>query len=281
MHDPGFTGSTIDRFVEHTPSAAPRTIRHPVVIVDELLTEAEWSALLARVLASEAQFQPSGTHDARTDYRHSLVMNPPSELVQPVVGRVRSITPDVLPELRVQPIVVGIVEAQVTASVDGSFFGVHTDADRVKVPKRYLTYVYYFNRQPKGFSGGELRIYDDVLAGSLLGADDARGDAGSCGVAGVRGRPLHRQRVGQLHVVVQRARQAPHRHGAAPAIGPDRGTADRRSAGCGRRRPRNSARGRAARRQGARRAIGVHSARVHRQGPAHGRKRRAQAAPPM
>jgi Rps23 Pro-64 3,4-dihydroxylase Tpa1-like proline 4-hydroxylase len=158
--------------VESTPSPAPRTIRHPVVIVDDLLTDAEWSALLARVLASEAQFQPSATHDARSDYRHSLVMNPPPELVHPVVARVRSITPDVLPELRVQPIVVGIVEAQITASIDGSFFGVHTDADRVKVPKRYLTYVYYFNRQPKGFSGGELRIYDDVLRNNKL----ARGD---------------------------------------------------------------------------------------------------------
>ena len=158
--------------MESTPSPAPRTIRHPVVIVDDLLTDAEWSALLARVLASEAQFQPSATHDARSDYRHSLVMNPPPELVHPVVARVRSITPDVLPELRVQPIVVGIVEAQITASIDGSFFGVHTDADRVKVPKRYLTYVYYFNRQPKGFSGGELRIYDDVLRNNKL----ARGD---------------------------------------------------------------------------------------------------------
>ena len=124
------------------------------------------------MLASEAQFQPSATHDARADYRHSLVMNPPPELVHPVVSRVRSITPDVLPELRVQPIVVGIVEAQITASIDGSFFGVHTDADRVKVPKRYLTYVYYFNRQPKGFAGGELRIYDDVLRNNTL----ARGD---------------------------------------------------------------------------------------------------------
>ena len=77
-----------------------------------------------------------------------------------------------LPELRVQPIVVGIVEAQITASIDGSFFGVHTDADRVKVPKRYLTYVYYFNRHPKAFSGGELRVYDDVLRNSKL----ARGE---------------------------------------------------------------------------------------------------------
>ena len=153
-------------------AAAPRTIRHPVVIVDGLLGDAEWSPLLARVLASEAQFQPSATHDARADYRHSLVLNPPPDLVEPVVRRVRSLTPDVLPELRVQPITVGVVEAQVTASIDGSFFGVHTDADRQKVPKRYLTYVYYFNRQPKAFSGGELRVYDDVLRNGKL----ARGE---------------------------------------------------------------------------------------------------------
>ena len=154
--------------MESTAAAAPRTIRHPVVIVDGLLGDAEWSPLLARVLASEAQFQPSATHDARADYRHSLVLNPPPDLVEPVVRRVRSLTPDVLPELRVQPITVGVVEAQVTASIDGSFFGVHTDADRQKVPKRYLTYVYYFNRQPKAFSGGELRVYDDVLRNGKL-----------------------------------------------------------------------------------------------------------------
>ena len=158
--------------MESTAAAAPRTIRHPVVIVDGLLGDAEWSPLLARVLASEAQFQPSATHDARADYRHSLVLNPAPDLVEPVVRRVRSVTPDVLPELRVQPITVGVVEAQVTASIDGSFFGVHTDADRQKVPKRYLTYVYYFNRQPKAFSGGELRVYDDVLRNGKL----ARGE---------------------------------------------------------------------------------------------------------
>ena len=158
--------------MESTAAAAPRTIRHPVVIVDGLLGDAEWSPLLARVLASEAQFQPSATHDARADYRHSLVLNPPPDLVEPVVRRVRSVTPDVLPELRVQPITVGVVEAQVTASIDGSFFGVHTDADRQKVPKRYLTYVYYFNQQPKAFSGGELRVYDDVLRNGKL----ARGE---------------------------------------------------------------------------------------------------------
>ena len=109
-----------------------------------------WRALLARVLASEAQFQPSGTHDARADYRHSLVMNPPPDLVRPVVDRVRARdAAGVARCCAFHRSSVGIVEAQVTASVDGSFFGVHTDADHEKVPKRYLTYVYYFNRQPK------------------------------------------------------------------------------------------------------------------------------------
>jgi len=158
--------------VDSSAAAATRTIRHPVVIIDDLLSDSEWASLLTRVLASEAAFQPSGTHDARTDYRHSLVLNPPADLVDPVVRRVRAVTPGVLPELRVRPISVGIVEAQVTASIDGSFFGVHTDADREKVPKRYLTYVYYFNRQPKAFSGGELRVYDDVLRNGKL----ARGE---------------------------------------------------------------------------------------------------------
>lgn len=147
---------------------APRVIRHRVVVIEGFLPESAQASLLGRVLASEAQFQPSGTHDRRVDYRSSLVMNPPPDLVQPVVDRVRREMAQILPALRVPPITVGLVEAQVTASVDGSFFGVHTDADHAKVPKRYLTYVYYFNRQPKGFSGGELRVYDDILRNNKL-----------------------------------------------------------------------------------------------------------------
>ena len=146
----------------------PRVIRYPVATLDDLLSHNEWRRLLDRVLASERDFHPSQTHDRRSDYRHSLVMNPPADLVQPVVDRVRDVTSDAVSFLRIQPIVVGAVEAQVTASIDGSFFGVHTDADYDKVPKRYLTYVYYFNRPPKGFAGGELRVYDDLLRNNKL-----------------------------------------------------------------------------------------------------------------
>lgn len=137
-------------------------------MLEQFLPEAVWQSLLQRVLAAEARFQPAATHDRRADYRQSLVLDPPPALVHPVVERVRRVMPQILPALRVPPIMVGTVEAQITASVDGSFFGVHTDADYDKVPKRYLTYVYYFNRQPKGFSGGELRVYDDMLRNNKL-----------------------------------------------------------------------------------------------------------------
>jgi SM-20-related protein len=152
--------------VSATPN--PRIFRHPVAILENLLPDSECRALLERVLAAEREFHSSQTHDQRADYRHSLVMNPPADLVRPVLERVRQSIPEVLSLLRSPPIVVGIVEAQVTASIDGSFFGVHTDADHVKVPKRHLTYVYYFNRAPKGFMGGELRIFDDILRNNKL-----------------------------------------------------------------------------------------------------------------
>ncbi len=145
----------------------PKVIRHPIAVIEDFLPDDEWISLLREVLASEARFRPSGTHDGRADYRQSLVLNPPVDLVSPVVDRVRRLMPQVLPVLRVSPIVVGAVEAQITASVDGSFFGVHTDAGR-DVPKRHLTYVYYFNRAPKGFTGGELRVYDDVVRNGKL-----------------------------------------------------------------------------------------------------------------
>jgi Rps23 Pro-64 3,4-dihydroxylase Tpa1-like proline 4-hydroxylase len=146
-------------------------VRHRVVVLDAFLPAHEWQALLASVLATEASFVPSATHDARADYRQSLVLNPPASLVHPVVARVHALVPRVMSELRLPAIVPGVVEAQVTASVDGSFFGVHTDAGE-KVTKRWLTYVYYFNREPRAFRGGDLRVYDDVVRNGKLARAD-------------------------------------------------------------------------------------------------------------
>jgi SM-20-related protein len=145
-----------------------RTIRHPLVRIEHFLPESELAALLSGVLARESQFEPSGTHDHRADLRQSLVLNPPAELVKPVVDKVRAIMPHVFSALRMPLTTTLEIEAQVTAHNDGAFFSVHTDADYDKVDRRYLTYVYYFNAPPKGFTGGELLLYDDILRNNKL-----------------------------------------------------------------------------------------------------------------
>jgi Rps23 Pro-64 3,4-dihydroxylase Tpa1-like proline 4-hydroxylase len=64
------------------------------------------------------------------------------------------------------------IECQITANTDGSFFRVHTDSGVNETVRRQFTYVYYFNRQPKAFSGGELLIYDDVVRNGKLARTD-------------------------------------------------------------------------------------------------------------
>ena len=149
-----------------------RVIRHAIVQFDGFLPADEAERLYANVLAREAQFVPSFTTDANPDIRRSLVLNPPPQLVAPVVARVRAVMPQVMTGMRLPPIDVGLIEAQVTASGDASFFGIHTDADYDKLVLRYLTYVYYFNGSPKGFSGGELIVYDDTVRNNKLARSD-------------------------------------------------------------------------------------------------------------
>ena len=149
-------------------AAAERLIRHRLVHLEGFLPAAEASALYANVHAQEPQFVPSRTHDENPDVRRSMVLNPPAALVAPVVTRVRAAMPQVLEALRLPEVVVGEIEAQVTANTDGSFFAVHTDAGYGANDLRHLTYVYYFSGERQGFEGGELRIYDDVLRNGKL-----------------------------------------------------------------------------------------------------------------
>jgi Rps23 Pro-64 3,4-dihydroxylase Tpa1-like proline 4-hydroxylase len=150
-----------------------RLIRHSIVRFEQFLPDASVAELYAEVLAREPTFVPSFTSDPNPDVRRSFVLNPPDALVAPVVDRVRSVMPQVLASIRIPPIDVGRIEAQVTANTDGSFFGVHADADYDEVKLRYLTYVFYFNGAPKGFEGGELLVYDDVLRNRKLARADS------------------------------------------------------------------------------------------------------------
>jgi len=148
-------------------------VRHPVVQTESFLTGSEVAWLLDLVLASEASFIPAGVSDNKEDYRKALVWNAPEPLKQLFVRKITGLMPEIMPQLRAGRVALGAIDCQVTASGDGAYFKVHTDAGVNETYKRQYTYVYYFHREPKAFSGGELRVYDDVIRNGKLVATDS------------------------------------------------------------------------------------------------------------
>ena len=154
--------------------AAPKIIRHPFVQLDGFLSNDELKWLRDTAIGAESRFRPSWTSDDNVkDYRQSLVLQAPPDVERLVVAKIRAVMPEVIPKLRMPLFNVGRVECQVTSSTDGSYFRPHTDQGKSAIDAtRKLTYVYYFNREPRGFTGGDLRIYDDEFQNGKFSSTD-------------------------------------------------------------------------------------------------------------
>jgi Rps23 Pro-64 3,4-dihydroxylase Tpa1-like proline 4-hydroxylase len=148
-------------------------VRHPVVQLDSFLSGAEVAWLMELAFAAESRFVPAGVSDNKEDYRHSFMLGAPDALKQLFIAKITAVMREVMPQLRLGQFALGAIDCQVTASVDGSYFKIHTDAGVNETYKRQFTYVYYFNREPKGFTGGELRIYDDTIRNGKLAATES------------------------------------------------------------------------------------------------------------
>jgi SM-20-related protein len=137
------------------------------VILDEFLTPAELNALSQYVLEHEMQFEVSeviapGVTGGAVDYDHrrSRVLMNLDGHEKVITDRVLTCLPRVLKKWGRDPFAISRLETQTTASNHGDFFHCHVDNGAEAVAAREITFVYFFHREPKQFSGGELRIYD-------------------------------------------------------------------------------------------------------------------------
>ncbi len=137
------------------------------VIFDEFLTPAKLNALRQYVLEQETRFQISevlspGVTGSAIDYEHrrSRVLMDLGGHERMIVDRLLTCLPRVLQKWGRDPFRVSRVESQTTASNHGDFFRCHSDNAADEVASREITFVYFFHREPKQFTGGELRIYD-------------------------------------------------------------------------------------------------------------------------
>ncbi len=149
---------------EATRSASSLSVRRPrCVIIDDFLSPQEHDELLAYALASEAQFEAGTVTESYTpEVRQNQVIldfgaSVHSRLLE---NRLLIWFPLIAKRLGLPVFPLAQLESQLTAARDGHYFKTH--ADQSPTTPRALTCIYYLHREPRGFSGGELRLYDAV-----------------------------------------------------------------------------------------------------------------------
>ena len=148
------------------------------MVLDEFLAPAELADLTRFVLDHEADFETSEVVSPEADsgivnyeHRRSRVLMDLAEYQGMMLERIKSALPQVLDRLGMEDFDIADVEVQATASNDGDFFHFHSDNGSERVASRYLTFVYFFHREPRRFEGGKLRIHDSHLEGGVYVSD--------------------------------------------------------------------------------------------------------------
>ncbi|MFN3359869.1 MAG: 2OG-Fe(II) oxygenase [Pseudanabaenaceae cyanobacterium] len=144
--------------------------------IENFLPYAQWQELLEFVYTQERNFVPTSTTTGETDYRRSMILYHFPKFSELMIQRVRQIYPHVLTYLQQPYFEVSTIECQLTMHNDGNYYRIHNDNGSPECATRVLTYVYYFYREPKGFTGGELRLYNMKEEGGYLVAADSYTD---------------------------------------------------------------------------------------------------------
>lgn len=148
----------------------PETLPARCMVLDEFLSPQELAELTTFTLEHENDFQASEVLSPHADdgivnydHRRSRVLMDVERHQEVMLERIKSVLPEVLKKLDMEEFSLAAVEAQITASNDGDYFHFHADNASDRVASRYLTFVYFFHREPRQFEGGELRIHDARL----------------------------------------------------------------------------------------------------------------------
>ncbi len=130
------------------------------VQIPNFLPTEDRQSLLEYVLDRDQQFVSTSTSTDEKDYRQSSILYHFEEYEHWMTQKVAAIIPPLLEQWKIEPFSIAQIEVQLTAHNDGNYYKVHNDNGSEEAANRVISYVYYFNREPKNFSGGALRLYD-------------------------------------------------------------------------------------------------------------------------
>lgn len=133
-----------------------------IFIQDNFLPADQHRRLIAYALANENRFVETSTSTNDRSYRQSVVLHDFPEFAELFRARIRAMLPQIAAALPCAALG-QTIEAQMTSHNDGDYYKVHNDNGSADTARRELTFVYYFNRQPKAYQGGALRVFDTMV----------------------------------------------------------------------------------------------------------------------
>jgi SM-20-related protein len=117
-------------------------------------------------LAREADFRPGEVTPrnktrptSHPSYRRALVLHDLGKFEEIVTSRVKSYLPWVLDRLAIPAFTPSRIQIEMAAMNHGGFFRRHVDFSTGDKQQRALSFAFYFHREPRRFTGGELRLY--------------------------------------------------------------------------------------------------------------------------
>ena len=150
------------------PEAAPGGLwPAPFVWMTDFLAPGECDRLLALGVARRECFTPAKVGDpsiSRVDPEVRITLEAGPRTMQEVRPRIdpkiRSVLPDVLARLGMPGFDRYGIEMGMRVYLEGGFYRAHSDSRSLHYRSRVLSFVYFFHRQPRRFSGGDLLLYD-------------------------------------------------------------------------------------------------------------------------
>ncbi|MGE4014223.1 MAG: 2OG-Fe(II) oxygenase [Alphaproteobacteria bacterium] len=138
----------------------------PFRLMPNFLDAARHRRLLEYALANEAAMLPSAVESAtpKPEWRRSRIVPADPNILEWFAPLVAQRAAAILADFGHHGVVMESIGLDWVASNDGDFYKNHVDTGPGHYALRTISFVYYFNRQPKGFSGGELALYDTDLA---------------------------------------------------------------------------------------------------------------------
>ncbi len=145
--------------------------------IPNFLQPQEMAVVTAHALAHEKELEdatistPSTQSASSPVYgiRRARILNNVGALLPLIIPKIHTLLPRLWPIWRMEPLTFSRIECQLSVHGDGDYFNTHTDNGLPDIAHRRISYVYYFHREPKQFTGGNLRLYN------------TQGDTNECG----------------------------------------------------------------------------------------------------